>query len=556
MKKKILISNAKIWTSNKKMPWADCLVIDGDAIGYVGEKAGYSGSYDVVVDAKGKMITPSFIDSHLHISMTALSLNNLWFQQRPFKTFEELLEVLKAYADEHPKEEVPFINSYSCPSECIDAEGVDRYLVDQYVSDRPVYIMDVNFHRGVCNSKMLELMEIDKNTPYNPDSASNYERFEDGTPNGILLELVHEFNHDIDTMYKNLGWRPPREDDPELISKFMDRMTNYGISAIHEGYTDTDLILKALTELETQGRLKQYVQCMPLMNSMDELEPTIQKALDWKKKYTSEYITVNSVKIFLDGSLELGTYASLDPFVNEPDNYGILNFEEDELVRAFERFNQEGLDTQIHLVGDRAFRVALNAVERAQKSEAAAGRKFESKVCLMHCELTHLDDRKRPAELGVIVNSNPGWMGGIFGDGCLKYMSQEKFEGLYSFNEIIGSGATVCFSSDIVDEGGFAISNPFHGMEIAHRRIDETFVGTEQRSPAEECVSLEDLLYGFTINNAYEMGIDHKTGSLEEGKKANLCILSDNLFEVPENEIRQIKVDTLMFEGEIIKGEL
>lgn len=557
MTDRILIKNAKIWTSDKKHPWADCIMINGDIIEYVGQYSGLKDEKGVrVIDAGRKMITPSFIDSHLHISTTALSLQLLWLQQRPFKTFEELMEVIKAYAEEHPKEEEPFINAYSCPSECMEAEGVNRYLMDKYVSDRPVMVMDVNFHRTIVNSRMLELMEIDKDTPYDANSSMNYERFEDGTPTGIIYEHAYEFNHDIDRMYENMKWRPKQEDDPELIDSFMQRMSDYGICAIHEGYTESELVLQALSKLEAEGRLKQYVQCMPLMKDMSQLEQVIKTAHDWNEKYQSDYVSVHSVKILIDGTLELGTFASLDPFPDDPGNYGTLNINEDDLTFAFCRFNQEGLDVQIHLVGDRAFRTALNAVENAKAREKENGREFHIKVVLMHCELTHPDDRKRPAELGVLINVNPGWCGGMFGTGAEKYMSREKFDSLYSFNEMIRTGATVCFSSDITDEGGFGIANPFYGMEVAHRRIDEKYVGTVQRPPATECIDLESLLYGFTINNAIEMGIEDKTGSLEVGKKANLCILSHDLFDIPENKIKDVTVETVIFEGEVIRGTL
>ncbi len=558
MKKKILIKNAEIWTSDRNNPWAESLIIDGDKIEFAGDLSTASNLFDGgrIVDAGGKMIIPAFIDSHIHITSTALSMQLLWFHRRQFKTFEELMEVVRDYAEEHPKEEVPFINSYSCPSECIDAEGVNRYLMDKYVSDRPVLVMDVNFHRSIVNSRMLELMEVDKNTPYDNTTSMNYERFEDNTPTGIILEHAHEFNGDIDKMYKNLNWWPPKENDPELLADFIDRVTDYGITGLHEGFTESELILQGLSELEKQGRLKQYVHCMPMMKKAEELEDAIIRVKGWQKKYRSEYIYVNSIKIFLDGTLELGTYAALDEFVCEPGNYGTLNFSEEELTHIFERINQEGINMQIHLVGDRAFRTALNAKEAAAKNENAAGREFRSLICLMHCELTNPNDRKRAGELGITVNVNPGWCSGIFGQGAEKYMGEEKFKSLYSYNEIIRSGARVCFSSDITDEGGFEVANPFYGMEVAHRRMDEIFVGDKQREPAEECIALEDLLYGYTINNAAEMGIACKAGSLEAGKKANLCILSDNIFRVPAGKIKEIKCDTVMFEGEILKGRL
>ena len=69
-----------------------------------------------------------------------------------------------------------------------------------------------------------------------------------------------------------------------------------------------------------------------------------------------------------------------------------------------------------------------------------------------------------------------------------------------------------------------------------------------------KCLSIEDLMKGYTINNAVGMGIAEKTGSLETGKMANLCILSDNIFEVKAEDIHKIKPEAVIFEGKFVRG--
>lgn len=556
MQKSYLIKNADIWTADRKNPWADCILIKGKKIEYVGE---YDDSLCTegikVVDAEGKMMIPAFIDSHIHVGATAKTMWCFLLEQRKYSSIDEIMGIVKAYAEEHPKEEVPYIYAYSCPTHLMDVDYADRYFMDRYISDRPVLLCDENYHRCLVNSKMLELMEIDENVPYDETTSCNYLRFEDNIPNGIIEERAHEFHHDIDKMFDKLGWYPPSEADPQVLAPILDIMTDFGICGVLDGFTESEDTFIGLKALEEQGKLNHYFHAMPLMNSFDDLEDTLKTAKEWSSKYADEYICVDTIKYFLDGTNELGTGAVLEPFVGEPDNFGVLNMSEEKLTLCFERLNQEHINIQIHLVGDRAFRTALDAVERAKKREGEKGRSFDIRVTLLHCELTHPADRGRAAEPGVYINFTPIWAAGLFGDASKQYLGEERFNSMYAFNEMIEAGAVVNFSSDIVDEEGVQYINPFTGIEIGHRRIDRER-STKLREPEEEKLAIEDLLRGYTINNALGMGIAHKTGSLEAGKLANLCILSHNIFRVPEDSIRKIKVETVMFEGKSVKGSL
>lgn len=558
MRGEYLIRNAQIWTADQNALWADSIVISGDTIKYVGtEAAARSRCEENVkeIDGQGKMIIPAFLDSHVHVISIAKTLWCLLLEKKEYGSIEEILQIIKEYAKEHPKEEVPYIYAYSCPTHLMDAAHVNCYLLDEFVSDRPVMLCDANYHRCLVNSLMLELMEIDETVPYHPDISHNYERFAGNVPNGIISEHAYEFYHDIDKMYDKIGWRPPSEADPAVIRPILDIMTDLGICGVHDGFTESEDTLAGLKALEAQGGLNHYFHAIPLMNEAAELEDTIKRAKEWAAKYNDDYITVDSIKLFLDGTNELGTGAVIEPFINDPEDYGIMNYTEDELTHIFERLNQEGLSIQIHLVGDRAFRTALNAIERAQKAEKTDGRKFTSRISLLHCELTHPNDRKRPAELGAFINFTPVWAGGLFGDASKQYIGEERYNTMYSFNEMIESGAVVNFSCDMVDEEGIPYMGPLLGIQIGHTRLDEELVGVV-REPVSEKMSVEALLLGYTINNAKGMGIDTKTGSLEAGKKVNLCILSENIFDVPENRIKDIVVETVLFEGKAVKGTL
>ena len=93
--------------------------------------------------------------------------------------------------------------------------------------------------------------------------------------------------------------------------------------------------------------------------------------------------------------------------------------------------------------------------------------------------------------------------------------------------------------------------DPMIGIETGHTRILASFGAGELRLPKEEKMSVEDLLKGYTINNAIGIGKEAVIGSLEKGKFANLCILSDNLFEVADEEISSVKVEQSCSKGKL-----
>ena len=548
-----LIQNAKIWTSNKQQPWATELLIEDKKILEVGDDIRKPENTSVF-DAGGKMIVPAFIDSHLHPIMAAKTLWCFLLEQREYESFEEIMGLVKDYCDQHPKEEAPYLYVYTCPSELMDAENVDRYLVDRFVPDRPIQICDSSFHRCLLNSRMLELMDVDSNTPYNPDAAGNYERFPDGTPDGFVSERIHEFNHDIDRMYERLGWWPPTEDDPDVLKPVFDIMTEDGLCCLHDGFADSEKTLIGVKALEQRGQLHQYFHTMPFIdvNNGDirtSAETAIATAKEWAAKYNSHFITVDSIKLFLDGTNEIGTSAVLEPFEGT-DDCGRINVEEDDLTYILERINQENLSIQIHLVGDRAFRVALNAFDRAVASESGAGRDYQSRVTLLHCELTKPEDRLRTAQKNLFINTSPVFNAGAFGEEAMQYLGEDRFVTMFAFNDMIRNGAIVNCSSDIVDEEGLPWADPIQVIYAGHMR--KLAADAPVRPDPKERMSLEDLLTGYTINNALGMGRADTIGSLEPGKLANLCVLSQNLFEIDPEQIPQTKVERFMFEGQYL----
>lgn len=560
-----VLTNALIYTSEEAQPWAETIVYEDEYIKYIGKNdsslwSKYAGKSPTVIDLKGKMIIPGIIDSHTHPGMVSQSS---WHIKLPWThDVNEILDFIRAYVMEHSKEEAPFLYFEYYPTDLFGTTGPTKELLDTAVTDRPCLCQDFGDHMHWVNSKMLELMEVTKDTPDPTPGLEMFMRDEEGEPTGWVKEWA--WYHFSDKLYKRIGWEPPLVMTPKLMTKFFEFFKEHGVTAMGEGILEGEAQLSSMYELDQKGDFKLYYDGLLRFWSFEELPDRIEELRLYQKKYTTKHIKINTMKLFLDGTNESGNSAVLNPHLNDPTgkNYGEIKMSTEELKKCMVLLNTEKIDIHIHIVGDRGFRVACDAVELAQKEIIADGGIWSIQVVLAHCELVDPDDMNRPAELGITINWSPHWSGGYFGEEAKPFIGEEKWRSMYQFNPMIDSGALVTFSSDVVTFYELHRADPFFSMQVGHTRVDPEFPLDAKKFPgsvrpeASARLSREILMKGYTINGARQLHWEDKMGSLVVGKLANMNIISDNFFEVPAEEISSIGFDAVIFEGEVVHGKL
>jgi predicted amidohydrolase YtcJ len=560
-----VLENARISTGHGSREGV--IAIAGDRIVFVGDGGDTSWrslvSADAnVVDLRGRTVIPGLIDSHTHPGMVALSS---WHISLP--RTDELSEIqvfLREYAAEHPASDVPFIYAEYYPSEMDwGPDGPTAAAIDAAVSDRPVLLQDFSDHQSTVNSKMLELMGVDRDTPMQvdpDDPAPRFVRGEDGvTPTGLVRERA--WTRFADTMYDAIGWRPPDEATPEMIAGFTSFLSSKGVVALLDAFTSRDAISSAAA-LDAQGKLNLHYHGARVFSSLANLDEAIADVRAWQQEFGGPHVRVDTLKLFLDATNEFGTGAVLEPVLTGDGGQGVLRMDEDDLTTVMRTLDAEGIDLHIHVVGDRGFRTALNAVERARKERGEA---WQLQVTLAHDELVDPSDMPRVAGLGVILNWTPHWSGGMFGVAAAEHLGWERFTRMYQFNPVIESGGIVSFGSDVVTRYEANRADPFFGMQAGHTRIDPeypmdpgpgTVEGTSVRQPESAQLSLEYLLQGYTLNGAVQLRLADQLGSIEAGKKASLVVLDADPIEVPDDEIQNVQPTAVLFEGRVIHGSL
>ena len=554
----MVLTNARVYTVDAHMSTADTVVIDDEVITYVGPAASCSVADTLpVYDLSGRSVVPGFVDSHTHPAMVSQSF---WHVRLPWTTdVDEILAFIREYAQAHPPEEVPFLYFEYYPSATFREGAPTKELLDTAVSDRPCLCQDFSEHEHWVNTRMLELMEITRDTPDPVPGLEMFVRDENGEPTGLLRELVHL--HFIDRVYEKIGWTPPQELTPERVGRFFRFMTEHGVTAVFEALVDDDEILRAVSELDRRGELNVYYQGALRFRRRSELPEVIRRLKECHARYSGPHISVNALKLFLDGTNESGNSAVLAPTCSHASDtrHGDIGMEVDELTACFVDCNREGVDVHIHLVGDRAFRVACDAVEAAR---AMLGSQWRTQVTLAHCELVDPADMHRPAELGIIVNWTAHWAGGYFGEGARTHLGDERWNRMYRFTEIVDCGAVLALSSDVVTGYELHRGNPLFGMQVAATRVDPEYpldpsvYPGSVRPPAQAALPRDVLVRGYTINGATQMRLADRMGSLEVGKVANVVVLNQDLFAVPADSLAEIKVEAVVFEGRVVAGAL
>ena len=537
---KILI-NGKIYTENPEMPWAEAVAISGKNISYVGDTAGAEAiaTEDTeILDLGGKTVIPGLLDGHTHPGIVS---KTFWYARGPLtEDKEELLSNIAEYAKKYPKETTPYFYYESYFTTTFGEEGPNRKLFDEIISDRPARIQDFGDHACCYNTVALEMLMDENGVPHSesPIGEPAFVKDENGEYTGWCHESVCEGDVGIFEAIKNeTGWEPEFTMNDEMSKPLFDYFRQYGITGIMDGFTEGEENLKYIWNLDQEDRLGMFYEGAVILPDVSDLEDTVATVKEWRKKYTTDHIRINTVKFFIDGTNEMGDCLSTEPFHNDPTgtNYGEAMATMEEMRDVILRLNEEGFDFHVHTICDGAFRLMCDAIEEAQR---ICGDGWRIKVCLCHCEIIHPDDICRVKELGIYIDYSTHWAGGYFGEGAIPFLGRKRWETMHDYTKVLASGGKVGFSSDVFSYAEAPRANPMIGMQVAMTRVDpwiplnqEKYPGSV-RPPVDGKLTIEQLIHGYTAVNAERMRLDDKVGSIETGKLANFVVFNEDIFDI------------------------
>jgi len=353
-----VFTNGLVYTVNPGQPWAEAVAVKGTDIVYVGDDDGaqaFVGEGTEVLDLAGRMMSPGFIDGHLHGAgggLIALGPELLSDDK------DEILRRVRAEAEANP--DADLILGWAWRPNPFPATGPRKEDLDAIDSERPIYLWGIDGHSAWVNSKALELGGVDKEFPDTQPALSFYQRDEDGTPTGWVVELPAQ----IELLGKLRDLSPSgveggvRDWMPGYAAAGLTSFFDAGIQGMTfaEGYG-------MYQNLENDGALTTRVFGSFYWNN-PELDP-LPELRKLRADFNSELVKVRKLKINADGSEEKYNAVYVEPYSDRPGFHGEPIMPADVLDRVIAEADAEGIDVFCHCWGDGATRLLLDAIEAA-----------------------------------------------------------------------------------------------------------------------------------------------------------------------------------------------
>jgi len=524
----LTLINGRVWTVNPAQPWAEAVAVKAGKILEVGtskEIKKLVNRKTKVVDLKGSLALPGFIDSHTHFLDGGFSL--LSIQLRDVKSREEFASRIKEKAEEVG--EGGWILNGDWDHEQFDPPQLpSKEWIDEVTPRNPVCVNRLDGHMVLANSLALKIAGISRDTP-SPEGGEILKDPSTGEPTGILKDAA------MDLVMRHIP-------DPSLADKLkaaelaLRHAAEKGVTSIHDMGPPSNLEVYAslLKDDKLTARLTVYI---PIAEALARLESKIPS--------DKNFLKIGGLKGFVDGSLGSSTALFFEPYEDDPQKKGLLHsqmFPEGIMEKRIREADGAGLQVAIHAIGDKANNILLDIYEKVISQTEKRDRRWR----IEHAQHLLASDIERMAKLKVIASVQPYH---AIDDGrwAEKKIGRQRCQLSYAFRSLLDKGVRLAAGSDWT----VAPLDPLSGIYafVTRRTIDGK--NPEGWFP-EQKIPLEQAIEAYTLNGAYADFSEKIKGSVEQGKLADLVVLSNNIFEIPAEEIMKAEVQMTIFNGKII----
>jgi predicted amidohydrolase YtcJ len=534
--------NGPVYTVDAKTPWARAVAVKGTQIVYVGDDAGakaFIGPNTRVVDLQGKMLMPGFVEAHIHPVLGSALSRGIDLQ---FNTRQEILAKLAANKD---KLIDGVIRGFGWRYSAFPATGPRKEDLDAIWPDTAVLLLGIDGHSAWVNSKTLAMAGITKDTP-DPNPGFSYFARDPDTrePTGWLVE--------VEAMMQVLSASMPftLEYIASCLDDWLPKASAAGITSLFDAglqIVPNDVGFQHYTDLAEAGTLPFRI-VGSYYHNQPEIDP-VPLILELKKKFQSEFVSASVLKLNMDGVDAPRTAAMLQPYADKADESGSTLLTPERLRDIVRRADAEGLDIHFHSIGDRSTRLVLDAIEAAMAANPARDRRHT----IAHCQGIDPADLPRFAKLGVIAEFSAQWSvpDVYWAEVTSVRWGRARADTMYRSGSILRSGGRVTFGTDWPAAGNYSTYRPLEAIEVGVTRCEIGVQGQVPLPPQDERITLHEAIHANTLAASYQLRLDHKVGSIEVGKLADLIVLDRNLFDSKPHEVHQAKVLLTLMNGKV-----
>ncbi len=518
-----LLHNARIHTLDTARPIATAIAIEGGEILAVGgDELLFECDRAECENMGGRVILPGLTDAHIHLQEYALSLSVVNCE---VETKGEILGRIAECIHQTPHGK--WVRGHGWNQNNWGGEWPTAVDLDGVTPDNPAYLTAKSLHAAWANTTALNMAGI---TPSTPDPVNGrIQRNERGVPTGILFEEAVRLVEAIIP-----------EPKPEVLANNLKQiiadLCRMGLTGVHD--FDKRTCFQALQILHEECDLNfRVVKSIPF-------ELLSQAAdLGLRSGFGDNFLRIGSIKYFADGALGPHTGAMIEPYVDEPQNRGILILDNEQLFEQACIAAENGLSLAVHAIGDRAVHEVLEGFSRLRAFEQERGLPA-LRHRIEHVQTIHPSDFGRLAELNIIASMQP-----VHAPSDM--LVADRFLGgraaySYAWRTLVQHGTQLVFGSDAPVES----PNPFRGLHAAvtRRRADGS-PGSEGWF-SEQRLTVREALKGYTLGPAFAAGMENRLGRLSVGFLADLTVIETDPFTCDPADLYHIQSTATMVGGE------
>lgn len=522
---KKLYKNGKIYTADLKNKWVEAVVTYGNKIVFAGSEkdaAKFTDKATEVIDLKGKLMLPGFIDNHTHFLSGGFYLDGL--DLRGAKSTAEFKNLIREYAKKHPE---GWITGGNWDHEAWEIKDLPKKeWIDEYTKNQPVIIDRFDGHMALANSYALKLAGITKDTP-SPEGGLIVKDPVTGEPTGMLKDNA------MGLVYALIPDHSPSEYD-RALSLALDHAKQLGVTSIQDITYRNDLL--AYQRFEKEGKLTCRVYTrLPVYEYKNLVNAGITSG------FGSDFIKLGSLKVFADGSLGSSTAWFFEPYTQDTTTSGLPNdYVIDGRLKEWAiDADKNQLQLSVHAIGDKANKYILDLFEEITRVNPKWDRRFR----IEHAQHVRFEDIPQFKRLGVIASVQPYH---AIDDGCWaeKRIGNRRIQYTYPFRSYLDGGVHLSFGSDWT----VAPLSPILGIYAAVTRATLDGLNPDGWIPNQK-ITVEEAVLSYTIKNAYAAFEENTKGSIEPGKFADFVVLEKDIFTIPAESIKDVAVAMTIFDG-------
>ena len=527
----VLIRGGNVFTSTNGAPWAEALVIEGSRIAGVGPLDELVERFPraAELDIGGRTVLPGLIDAHNHFLATGESLSSVDARYPNTGSIDELVRRLTEAAVRTPNGE--WITAFGW-DDAKYRQQLTRWDLDRASVANPIRVHHVSGHHVFVNSRALDQRGVGAGTP--DPQGGRLVRGPDGQLTGLCLDAGMNL---ILPVAVDIGAHGPNFHTETTVAESVAHIERAGRAFLEAGLTTvcdaqvTSCELVAYREARRQRTLGVRTVCMPLSNQLNEF-----LALGLAGPFGDDHLSLGAMKFYADGSLIGGTASFSDPYGENGQFEGSMYWSPAELHEMILSAHLAGWQVGVHVQGDRAISVVLDALEAAVR---AAPRDHRHR--LEHAGYPTPQLIERIARLGAITINQPNYLHDS-GDEFLTRLG-DRAHRLQPLRDELDAGITVVVSSDS-DVTSFRPLETIRSA-MARRTRSGAPIGPSQM------LSLEEALRAHTISAAYALRMEDRIGSIESGKLADIVVVDGDLATTPVEDISSLGIWLTVLDGRV-----